>query len=91
MTTIEVILIVFQSLVGIVLTAAVPWAFMLERRLAHIEAFLKEAIRGELVAIRTEVGANREHLRRHSELVRTHDKRLMRVEQKIGVEDNSDG
>ena len=91
MSTIEVILVTFQSLVGILLTCALPWAFLLERRLAHIEAFLKEAIRNDLVSIKAEVAANREHLRRHSDLVRTHDRRLMKLERNAGVEDCSTG
>lgn len=91
MSTIEVLLTTFQVLLGIVVAAGVPWAIVLERRLAHIEAFMKEVIKGELLAIRTEVASNREHLRRHSDVVRVHDRRLMKIEQAVHIQDNSEG
>jgi len=87
-TTIEVLLVTFQILVGLILMGGVPWAFILEKRLARIEAAIQEAIKGELTAIRTEIASNRMRGERHSDVIRKYDRRLMRVENKCGIDSN---
>jgi len=45
-STLEIVLMVISALLGIGLTAGLPWAFIVERRLARIEASLNIRLSG---------------------------------------------
>ncbi len=73
MTPAEVVFATVQVLVGIVLTAAIPWAFLIERRLARIEANVGTGLRNELSDVRKKV-------ERDSDVIRDHESRLIKLE-----------
>lgn len=79
MSTIETILSIGMGLISLACTAGLPWLFMTERRLAHIEAALT-------------LGHDvKETIHRHSDLIRKHDRRLMAIEQELSMADRRSG
>lgn len=74
MTTAETIFAVIQVFVGIVITAAVPWAFIIERRLAHIEAKISNK------EIEHNVANVQKKQTRDSDVIRDHEGRIMKLE-----------
>lgn len=73
MTTIETILIIFEVIVSLILTAMIPWAVVIERRLARIETSINENFKQR-------VEDNAKTLRYHSE-------RIGRIEVTLGHRD----
>ena len=72
MTPAETVFAVIQGAIALMLSAALPWAFVIERRLARIEASVGTSIHDHLEAID-------KRAERTSDSVREHDSKIAEI------------
>jgi len=73
MISTEIFFASIEVIISIIITAAVPWAFIMERRLARIEIRISNGFADDIQRIRT----NSDRL---SDTMRNHEGRLIKLE-----------
>lgn len=72
MSNAEVIFTTIQIFMALILTGGLPWAIVMERRLARIEANIEGSIRTD--------GNISKDVKRNSDLIRDHEGRILKLE-----------
>lgn len=65
MTQAEIFFLILQIIVALLMIGAVPWAFVIERRLAGIEASISVSIKHQIEATEQKVVTNEKSLKDH--------------------------